>query len=101
RRRGWLEDAALLVKATDQAIGDFGDLFAAEDADDVIDIGAFLKQDFTFALGQAAGYDYAPGIAATLQGEHFLNGGIRLLAGAFDEAARIDDDEIGSLRFVH
>ena len=98
RRR--LKNAALFVEPADQTIGDFRDLLAAEDADDVIDLGTFFQQRFFFALRQAAGDDDAARAAAAFEIEHFVNGRIRFFAGPLDETAGVDDDEIGPLRLV-
>ena len=38
---------------------DRGDLLAAEDADDVIDLGHFVQQQLPLPLGKAAGDDHA------------------------------------------
>ena len=41
-------------------VRDPGDLLAAEDADDLVDLGELLEQHVLLPLGQAAGDDHAP-----------------------------------------
>ena len=49
----------LLVQAAQDPVGDPGDLLAAEDADDLVDLGDLLEQHVLLPLGQAAGDDHA------------------------------------------
>ena len=58
--RGGPEEPALLGKPAQQPVGNSNDLFAAEDADDIIDIGKPLEQRVFLAFGQAAGDDDCP-----------------------------------------
>ena len=99
-RRG-SEHGPLLVEVPDQAVGDAGDLFAAEDADEVVDAGTVFEQLLFLSLGQAAGDDHAARAALLLEGQHFVDRRKRLGPGPFDEAARVDDDEIGPVRVAH
>ena len=52
------EDGPLLVQPAHEPVGDLGDLLAAEDADDLIDLGDLLQQHLPLPLGQAAGDDH-------------------------------------------
>ena len=56
-RRG-PEERALLVQAAQEPVGHLGDLLAAEDADDLVDLGELLEQRLLLPLGQAAGDDH-------------------------------------------
>ena len=47
------------------------------------------------ALGQAATDDHATNLALPLEFKHLVDGGERLGTSLFDEAASVDDDEIG------
>ena len=55
--RGGPEDGPLLVQVAHDPVGDLGDLLAAEDADDLVDLGHLLQQHLLLPLGQAAGDD--------------------------------------------
>ena len=61
--RGGAEDGALLVQAAHDPVGDPGDLLAAEDADDLVDLGHLFEQHLLLPLGQAAGDDHALDLA--------------------------------------
>ena len=99
-RRGRLKHRPLLVQPADQPIGHLGHLLAAEDAHQVVDLGQRLQQLFLLALGQAAGDDHAADVPLALQLEHLVDRGVRLVAGPLDEAAGVDDDEIGAGRLA-
>ena len=73
---GGAKHAPLLIEAADEAVRNFGDLLAAENADDVIDVGAFFEQGLFFALRQAPGDDYPTRVAAALEIEHFVDRGV-------------------------
>ena len=78
------------------AIDDLGDLLAAEDADDLIDLRALLAAASSFLpLGQAAGDDDGADAALLLEVEHLADDAERLLPGRLDEAAGVDDDDVG------
>ena len=81
----------------DGAIDDLRDLLAAEDADDVIDVGHFLEQVVLLALGQAAGHDDGADAALLLEVEHLADDAERFLAGRLDEAAGVDDHDVGAV----
>ncbi len=49
------EHLTLLVQAAQQPGGNLGDLLAAEDADDMVDLGELFEQPLALPLGQAAG----------------------------------------------
>ncbi len=94
--RGRAEEGTLFRAAgPSRPVDDLGDLLAAEDADDVIDAGHFLQQVVLLALGQAAGDDDRADSALILEGEHLADDGERFLPGRLDEAARVDDDDVG------
>ena len=57
-RRG-LENQPLLGRFPNEAVGDPRHLLAAEDADQRIDLGAFVQQRLLLPLGEAAGDDHA------------------------------------------
>src|SRR5262249_36447936 len=73
------------------------DFLAAEDADDLIDAGDFLEQVLMLAFGQAAGDDDRADAALLLEGQHFADDTKRFLAGRLDEAAGVDDNDIGAV----
>ena len=79
------------------AIDDLDDLLAAEDADDVIDAGHLGEQGVALAFGETAGDDDGAEPALLLEREHLADDAERLLAGRFDEAAGVDDDDIGAV----
>ena len=72
---------ALLVQAAQQPVGHPGDLLAAEDADDLVDLGELLEQDFFLPLGQAAGDDHPLDRARPLPLEHLLDHAASIPAG--------------------
>ena len=82
-------------------IGHPGDLLAAEDADDLVDLGKLLEQDVFLPLGQAAGDDHALDRPGALPLEHLLDHAARFLPGRVDEPAGIDDDQVGLLPLGH
>src|SRR5262249_23515524 len=79
------------------AVNDLDDLLAAKDADDVIDPGHLFKQGIALALGQAPGHDDGTDPALLLEVEHLADDGQGFLASGFDEAAGIDDDDVGAI----
>jgi hypothetical protein len=95
------EQRLLLVESLHHPPGSRGNLIATEHPDELIDARQGLKQLILVAFGQAAGDDDAAQLPSLLQGEHLANHGVRLAPGIADETARIDDDEIGPLRFSY
>ena len=98
--RGRVEHHPLLVQPAQQPIGNLGDFLAAEDADQVIDSRSIHEQRLFLPLGQAARHDHAPQFAAAFQLQHLVDGGERFLPGRLDEAAGVDDHEVGAARIV-
>ena len=96
--RGGAEQGALLVQVAHDPVGDPRDLLAAEDADHLIDLGHFLQQHLLLPLGQAAGDDDPLDRPRPLPLEHLADRGQRLLARGVDEAAGVDDHQVGVLR---
>ena len=54
-----------------------------------------MQQLVLLALGQAAGDDDGPDPALLLEVEHLADDAERLLPGRLDEAAGVDDDDVG------
>ena len=54
---GGPEDGPLLVEVAHDPVGDLGDLLAAEDADDLVDLRHLLQEHLPLPLGQAPGDD--------------------------------------------
>ena len=54
-------------------VGDADDLLAAEDADDLVDLGHLLQQQVSFAFGQAAGDDHALDRSVPLAVQHLAD----------------------------
>src|SRR6266436_5882886 len=98
--RGRAKDRALLLEATDEPVGDAGDLFAAKHADEMVDLGSVFEQLLFLPLGQTAGNNHAPRAPSLLQVEHFIDGRKRLSSCPLDEAAGVDDDKIGPIRLA-
>ena len=98
RRR--IEYHPLLLQSTEQTIGNFRDMLAAEHADKLIDIWSRFEQRLLLPFCQAARDDDAANFAAAFEVEHFVNRGKRFGAGGFDKTARVHDGEIGVLRIV-
>src|SRR5262245_28236209 len=63
----------------------------------MVNRGPVLEKLLLLALGETSGDDHALGTAALFEVEHLVDGGKRLGAGSFDEAASVDDDEIGTV----
>ena len=101
RARSGLKHGPLFVETADQPVGNLGHLLATKNANQVIDARARFQQGFLVALGEAAGNDDAPGRSAAFQFEHLTNRGERLFASSLDEAASVDNDEIGTFRLVN
>jgi hypothetical protein len=99
-RRG-LKDRPLFFQVADESIGHFGNRFAAEHADEIVDLRAVGQQVFLLPLGKATRNDHALRFASLLQGQHFIDGAERLGAGPLDESAGVHDDEVGPFRLVH
>ncbi len=78
------------------SIHNLDDFLTPENADNVIDAGDFLEQLVLPALGETAGDDDGPDATLRLEGEHLADDGERFLARGFDEAARVDDDDVGA-----
>lgn len=87
--------------SADESIGDFGNFIAAEDANDVIDFGDFFEQTAVLfeSFGEASGDDNAAGFSLAFEVEHFVDDGAGFCAGAFDEAAGVNDDEVCAVGF--
>ena len=87
--------------SADESVGDFGDFVAAEDADNVVNFGDLLEQATVLleSFGEAAGDDHTASFALAFEVEHFVDDGAGFCAGAFDEAAGVDDDEVGACGF--
>ncbi len=88
---------ALLAGSANQVVGHAVDLVAAENSDDVIDLGQLVEQCRAKPLRQTAGDNHAPRSSGLLEVEHLADHGFRLGPRAFDEAARVHDDEIGTV----
>ena len=71
------------------------DVFELTGADDCVDLGDVLPDLVAVALHQAAGDDDALGAAFGLVLDHLEDGRDRLLLGGVDEAAGVDDDDLG------
>ena len=89
------EERALFALIADHAISDLDDFVSSEDADDVVDIGNLFEKLRAHALSQTARNDDSFGFAGCFQIEHFLNDRLRFRSAAFDEAAGVDDHEVG------
>src|ERR1019366_7424385 len=81
-----------------RSIDNLRNLLAAKDAHDVIDTGDFEQQVVFLAFRQTAGDDDGADAALVLQSEHLADDAERFLARGFDEAASVDDDDIGAVR---
>ena len=87
-------DDAQAVDRPGDRLGDGADLVGA---DELIDLGHLRRQLFRVALRQTAG-DHQPLAAPRLLVlGHLENGVDRLLLGLADEAAGVDDDDLGGL----
>ena len=69
----------------------------ARGAEDPVDLGHLLEDVPAVPLGEAAGDDEGAARAALLQFGQLEDRVDRLLAGAIDEGARVDDDALGVL----
>ena len=96
RRRA--KQAALLETLSQGAVDDLGDFFAAENADDVIDLGNLLEEVLLLAFGQAAGHDHRPHAPLLLERQHLANDAERFLPGRLDETAGVDNNHVGAVR---
>ncbi len=99
--RGGPEDGPLLVEVAHDPVGDLGDLLAAEDADDLVDLGHLVQEHLALAFGQAAGDDHPLDLPEPLAVEHLADHPERLLPRGVDESAGVDDDQVGPLRVRH
>ena len=98
---GW-NTRPLLVEAAEQPVGDLGHFLAAEDADQVIDLRARSTSSDSFCRSARQPETITPRSSPrALQLEHLVDRGERLRAGRLDEAAGVDDGEVGPLRVVH
>ena len=95
------EQPPLLGKPAQQPVGDPNDLFAAEDADDIIDIGKPFEQRVFLALGEATGDDHSLDVPQPFPVDHLLDHADRFLPGGFDEPAGVDDHQVGRLGLGH
>src|SRR5262245_28059093 len=66
----------------------------------MVDLGPVAQELLFLPLGQAAGDNDAARAAAALQLQHLVDGGKRLGPRPLDEAAGVDDDEVGSVRLA-
>ena len=80
------------------AVDDLGDFFAAENADDVIDLRNLLEKILLLAFGEAASHDYRPHAPLLLEGQHLANDPKRFLPGRLDETAGVDNNDVGAVR---
>ena len=92
---------ALFAQAAQKAIGNLGDLFAAEDADHLVNLGKLLQQHVLLPFRQAAGDDHAAHAAVALALEHFLDDRTGFLPGRVDEPAGVHDHQVGVLPLRH
>ena len=76
------------------------DLLILVDAEDRIDLGHLLADGFRVALGEAARRHQQAAHAGLLVLRHFKEGGDGLLLGGLDEAAGVDDDDLGPGRVI-
>ncbi len=74
------------------------DFLAAEDADDLVNLGHLLQKHFALTLGQATSDDHSFETAFALAVEHLADHAERLLAGRVDKAAGVDDHQVGRVR---
>src|SRR5437773_1741784 len=95
-RRG-TKDGPLLFEATNETIGDARDLLAAKDADQVINLGPLFEQLLLLPLGQTTRNDDAARASLLFQLQHLVDRRKRLGSRSLDEAAGVDDDEIGPI----
>ena len=95
--RGGAKERPLFVAVLDGPVHDFGDVLAAEDADDLIDLRHGLQQQVLVALREAAGHHDGPDAALPLQFKHLTDDAERFLAGRFDEPAGVHHDHVGPL----
>ncbi len=92
KQRPLLLDCALAARSLDDA----DDLLAAEDADDLIDLGHLLEQHrLSCRSARQPATTTEPTRPCLLQLEHLADDGERFLPGRLDEAAGVDDDDIG------
>ena len=98
---GGAEDGPLLVEVAHDPVGDLGDLLAAEDADDLVDLGHLLQEHLALPLGQAPGDDHPLDLPGLLAVEHLADHAQRLLPGRVDEPTGVDDDQVGRLGVGH
>ncbi len=63
----------------------------------MIDLGNFLEKVVALAFGQTAGHDDGADAALAFEIEHLADDAERLLAGRLDEAAGVDDHDIGAV----
>ena len=85
--------------AADQPIGDLGDFVAAEDADDAgRSPGSSSSSRAPSRSGRQPATITPRVLPCPLELEHLADDGFRFLPRALDEAAGVDDDEIGPVR---
>ena len=70
-------------------------------ADEVIDLRILNEQIFLLPFSEATRNNHPASLSLFLQIEHFLDRPERLLPRRFDEAARVDHDEVGPFGLAH
>ena len=91
------EQPALLDEPSQQPVGDPNDVFAAKNADDIVDFRKLLQERVLLALGQATRDHDSLDVAQPLPFDHLLDDADRFLPGCFDEPAGVDDHEVSGL----
>ena len=99
-RRCGLKHGALFVESADQPVGDFGDFFASEHTDKMVNLRTIDQKFFFLPFGQAARDDYPAQIALLFELQHFVDRRERLVPRLLDETAGVDHREVGTLRIV-
>ena len=97
---GGAKDRALFVKPTENSVGNPGDLLTAEHADDLVDFRHLLQQHLFLPLSEAARHDHTLQQTGVFPLNHprGITPEATSLPGRIDEAARVDNDEIGLVR---
>lgn len=100
-RRCGMEHHPLLIEPAEESVGHLGNVLAAENADELVDLGTRFEERFALPFGQATGDDDAAELAAPFELKHLIDRGERFCAGCFDETARVDDRKIGAARIIN